>query len=488
MPADPEPVAADSRPPSAADRDEQCLFTEALHEAGGAPPLSDAAIRTLSAVLGEFAVAGRDGDDEPAAAEHGDDRVLRPLREMVSERRRSRFTRALDLAAGLRTARAEASHPVIAGVVAEQCAITSVLTADSVRALTDLAAASAANARVGVLHRRSLLLSSMVHSLRGNLREGGQFLQRAQRTGGSPVPPGPSEGWATLAGALVRIESGSPGDGTRTAPLPAVETIGELWPLVMLAQGREALIAHSPLRVVESAEFALQCHDVHGVLALDAATWLLVHGHLGLGDVTGAEEALAWHGQAEGRLSRLAEARLLLEKDQPARTREIADRLIALRGGSVAMRGEALLLRIWADCLLGGHSDPMRNGVAARLATHSGLLRPFAHMPQWLIDEIADSLEGELSVRFRAATRGLATASTERPAEPLSPREQIVLDALFEHESIADVAAALYVSPSTVKSQLSAVYRKLGVHSRSAAIAAAVRAGMRPPARRREPG
>ena len=66
----------------------------------------------------------------------------------------------------------------------------------------------------------------------------------------------------------------------------------------------------------------------------------------------------------------------------------------------------------------------------------------------------------------------------EAPPAALSPRERIVLAALAEHEGTRAIAEALFVSPHTVKSQLRSVYRKLGVSSRRAALAAAHELGL----------
>ena len=52
----------------------------------------------------------------------------------------------------------------------------------------------------------------------------------------------------------------------------------------------------------------------------------------------------------------------------------------------------------------------------------------------------------------------------------LTPREQVVLAALAEHDSIKAVAESLILSPHTVKSQLQGIYRKLGVSSRRSAL------------------
>jgi DNA-binding CsgD family transcriptional regulator len=61
---------------------------------------------------------------------------------------------------------------------------------------------------------------------------------------------------------------------------------------------------------------------------------------------------------------------------------------------------------------------------------------------------------------------------------PLSPRERSVLTELVSGASIAEIAARLFVSQNTVKSQLRSAYRKLGVANRAEAEAAVVRYGL----------
>jgi LuxR family maltose regulon positive regulatory protein len=60
----------------------------------------------------------------------------------------------------------------------------------------------------------------------------------------------------------------------------------------------------------------------------------------------------------------------------------------------------------------------------------------------------------------------------------LTPREHAVLAALAETGALDEIAANLYVSRNTVKSQLSTVYRKLGVSSREAALTRAAVLGL----------
>ena len=60
-----------------------------------------------------------------------------------------------------------------------------------------------------------------------------------------------------------------------------------------------------------------------------------------------------------------------------------------------------------------------------------------------------------------------------RPSPPLSPRERLILRSLDEDRTLAQIAAELYVSRNTVKTQVQSVYRKLGVTRRADAVAAA---------------
>jgi two-component system, NarL family, response regulator LiaR len=76
---------------------------------------------------------------------------------------------------------------------------------------------------------------------------------------------------------------------------------------------------------------------------------------------------------------------------------------------------------------------------------------------------------------FPAGGRGL------RPvASPLTAREWEVLDLLCEHRSTREIAEALVLSPETVRTYVKTILRKLGVRSRSEAVAEALRLRGRP--------
>ena len=63
----------------------------------------------------------------------------------------------------------------------------------------------------------------------------------------------------------------------------------------------------------------------------------------------------------------------------------------------------------------------------------------------------------------------------------LTPREQVVLEAIATSRTIEDIARSLHVSVNTVKSQTRSLYRKLGVRSRDEAVHSASIRGVLPP-------
>lgn len=75
------------------------------------------------------------------------------------------------------------------------------------------------------------------------------------------------------------------------------------------------------------------------------------------------------------------------------------------------------------------------------------------------------------------AAQALVYAATQPPAlgHDLTPRERAVLALMVEGLNNTQIAARLIVSPSTIKSHVSNILSKLGVASRTEAVALAVR-------------
>ena len=108
---------------------------------------------------------------------------------------------------------------------------------------------------------------------------------------------------------------------------------------------------------------------------------------------------------------------------------------------------------------------------------------------------LKDARSDELFRAVRAAARGEAVlspsvatrllGSVRRPAqEPLSAREQEVLELVARGATNREAARTLFISEATVKTHLLHVYAKLGVNDRAAAVAEAFQRGLLTPGRR----
>lgn len=73
----------------------------------------------------------------------------------------------------------------------------------------------------------------------------------------------------------------------------------------------------------------------------------------------------------------------------------------------------------------------------------------------------------------------LRTVPTQRTTEPLTRRERVILSNLDETVTLEEIAAKLFVTRNTVKSQVRSVYRKLGVSTRADAVECARQIGLR---------
>jgi two-component system, NarL family, response regulator DesR len=97
---------------------------------------------------------------------------------------------------------------------------------------------------------------------------------------------------------------------------------------------------------------------------------------------------------------------------------------------------------------------------------------------------LKDAPAAELARAIRAAVAGrrvvdpgLAAAALSQGENPLTARELEVLDAARRHGTVAELAAALYLSPGTTRNHLSAIMQKLDAHSRIEAIRVAEERG-----------
>ncbi|UFU02414.1 LuxR C-terminal-related transcriptional regulator [Ruania suaedae] len=141
---------------------------------------------------------------------------------------------------------------------------------------------------------------------------------------------------------------------------------------------------------------------------------------------------------------------------------------------------DLLLVRCCAQLRTGQDSAAATSlHLAAAVGEMHDLIRPFRAVPSADLLLIAES-----SSRLTAYLRRCGVASGEDlfppPLErvPLSAQEIKVLEALATGQTLSRIAQRLYVSSNTVKSHLRAIYSKLGVHTREAAVLRARTSGL----------
>jgi DNA-binding NarL/FixJ family response regulator len=94
-----------------------------------------------------------------------------------------------------------------------------------------------------------------------------------------------------------------------------------------------------------------------------------------------------------------------------------------------------------------------------------------------VVKAIHDLAEGR-SVLDPNVTEGIFGRISGRSPQALSDRELTVLQELSHGKSTREVAESIHVSEETVKTYLKQIFRKLGVHDRTEAVAEAFRRGL----------
>ena len=138
------------------------------------------------------------------------------------------------------------------------------------------------------------------------------------------------------------------------------------------------------------------------------------------------------------------------------------DALSAVRG----LRADFPDLRI---CLLSAFLEPSRVRDFLQAGVYGYILKDDDYVSQ--IDAIIRDLADGRVYLSPQAYEALAEATRVEQAEhPLSEREIEVLRLAQRGLPNPQIAEALHIAPGTVRNHLSAVYRKLGVHSRHEAL------------------
>nr|WP_243869415.1 LuxR C-terminal-related transcriptional regulator [Amycolatopsis granulosa] len=237
------------------------------------------------------------------------------------------------------------------------------------------------------------------------------------------------------------------------------------------------------LRLLQDSRAALSGAPLPPPLA--ASVMMLEHQcALDLAQTAHARDVAEWGTR---RLGRAAEAHVIVARTQLARgDLQGADRAVrAARepGGPALAAGTDVELDLLdaATALRLGCRTRARDRLEEALAraVPVGLIRPFTHadpeVKKLLLDQMGGFGDSEaLATRIRAAVAGPGTAT----AVTLTGRERAVLTHLTSPQRLDEVASQLRVSVNTVKTHVRAIYAKLGVNNRRAAVVAARELGL----------
>lgn len=449
-------------------------------------------------------IAGEDRDDESLLGEE-DPQYLQATTEAV----RSLYTRLQgDTQGAIEHARRALS--LLPEDNLNPRPFAAICLAEAYRAAGDLGAAGAAFAETGALGRAAghdyIALSAMASQAhlqlaQGRLREADEVLRRAlgfAAERGSELLP---------AMGSVRIGMGEllyEWDDLEAASLHLTEGVklaGRTGEFEILMRGHVALSrvrqaqgdTKSALDLAHRAERLAQSSGAPQAIA-GAALWE-ARLYLARGDLAAAASEHERMVDASGirrnlrELERLTLARLLLARNAPDEALRLLEQLyetvetasrtieiLVLKALALQTKGEkeqavntleeALVLaepegyiRTFAD-----EGSPMAGILSSALEARRGRSDLPGRVPAHYIRKLLTALERDAS--------GAAPTAAGLP-EPLSGREIEVLQLIAAGKSNRRISGELFVSVGTVKTHINNIYRKLGAHSRTQAVARA---------------
>src|SRR5690625_1441261 len=254
----------------------------------------------------------------------------------------------------------------------------------------------------------------------------------------------------------------------------------ELWPCNLYVRSQQALIFGDPVGMLSRLDQVRTTHP--GQAGVAGAGSQLLHRMeadllLAIGEVNRAHALLA--ERPEPWLA-TARARLHLITGDAERARSWASSGTWDPAVTARDRLDRLLIHAVAadqEGLAAVADQAFRQ--AGALAAQIGTLRGYPLVPRGALDRLLSWAPGVLTGQDLDRVRSARHVYPEAAAlVALSEREQVVLEQLSRFESIRQVAAALTVSPNTVKKQVVAVYAKLGVHDRETALLEGRRLGL----------
>jgi LuxR family transcriptional regulator, maltose regulon positive regulatory protein len=236
------------------------------------------------------------------------------------------------------------------------------------------------------------------------------------------------------------------------------------------------------LRVLRTARHELADMGLSPAVAV-AAALVEYRCALLLGQETAAREVFQWAKQRAGSAAELSlmVAGARFARGEAAAAERALDPVLDAPGLMRTTRIEAFLLKS-AVAIRSGRRTIARSALdnAVRLAAPEAVMRPFAQADpaarQLLVEQIGGF--GEYDDFAATVRRSLSTMDGAGPVGTLTERENAVLSRLTSQRSLDEVALDLSVSVNTIKTHVRAIYAKLGVNNRRAAVATARERGL----------
>lgn len=327
--------------------------------------------------------------------------------------------------------------------------------------------------------RLALGRTALAHAARGSLNEAEVALAAATAL---PTPSAAhvssSATTERTAAALIAVDRMTEDADALVARLESYDSYEITWPFALLARARALMAQHRVDDALEVARLSREAHPAQrGSFGVDAISAITIEALTAIGDIerAGAAAAAAAAGDTPpGAFTHLACARLALHDGQVDTATRHLRAVTALPTLGPAQHAEALALSTWADLVRGSELDAYSAQRILRLALNANHRRLFAALPRQFIDRVRARLAPADAEQFDERLAGLVHLEV-RSRPQLTPSESRVLRAMMYRDTIAAIAAALHVSPNTIKSQLQSLYRKLGCSTREEAISAAAR-------------
>jgi LuxR family maltose regulon positive regulatory protein len=282
-----------------------------------------------------------------------------------------------------------------------------------------------------------------------------------------------------LAEALIALDRLDQDEVERQlAELHATVVTDELWFMALAVRAKAATLwggTHVALHEIQLSRVDRAHLLGDGTLAqaqlvASEATLLTSLGH-------GTEVEILASEQLTALSVKVVRARLLVLSRRFREALAVLASVTQTSHGFSRLRAEALLLTAQAYCELG--EVDIAQSYLVKAAPHRDFLEAFASIPRALLVDHAEAVPALVPILTELEKHKIKPPFPEVvEVITLTEREQQLIELLPTPRSRDSIARSLFVSTNTVKTQLQALYRKLGVTSREEAVARAYELGL----------